>query len=70
MEGRIALIIEVFEDHLVNAVAYACFATMTTVMGIIIRANLHEPYLPEMEGSFVLIALTYALVIVLRKIKG
>jgi hypothetical protein len=39
-------------------------------MGIIIRANLHEPYLPEMEDSFVLIALTYALVIVLRKIKG
>lgn len=64
------MIMEILEDHLVSAVASACVATMLVVMGIIIRANLHEPYLPEMEDSFVLIALTYALVIVLRKIKG
>ena len=64
------MIMEILEDHLVSVVASACVATMLVVMGIIIRANLHEPYLPEMEGSFILIALTYALVIVLRKIKG
>ena len=64
------MIMEILEDHLISVVASACVATMLVVMGIIIRANLHEPYLPEMEGSFILIALTYALVIVLRKIKG
>ena len=64
------MIMEILEDHLVSVVASACVATMLVVMGIIIRANLHEPYLPEMGGSFILIALTYVLVIVLRKIKG
>ena len=64
------MIMEILKDHLVSVVASACVTTMLVVMRNTISANLQEPFLPEMVVSLVLIALTYALVIELRKIKG